>query len=107
MSLSIQSFHFTISNALPKGSSRIDYSPFVWLFFYTPSFVTLLAFLSEIHHIAYRFVFLFIDIHHYRVHPHKENILSEYLHNQELPPIKTSFPSSLKLFFATGNIEPP
>ena len=107
MSLSIHSFHFKVSNTLLLGSTKLDCSPFIWLFFHTPSYVMLLAFLSEIHHIVYHFACPFIDFHHYRINPHKENILSEYLHNHELPLDKTSFPSSLKLFFATGNIEPP
>ena len=35
------------------------------------------------------------------------NHLSSFLHNQLLPLDSTTFPTSLKLFFATGNIEPP
>ncbi len=33
--------------------------------------------------------------------------LSTLLHNIDLPLHQITFPSSLKLFFATGNIEPP
>ena len=107
MYLNIHCFHFTVSNSLPSRSKQLDCSLFKWLFFYTPSFVTTLSFLSEIHPTAYHLKCPFVDFHHYYLHPHKENILSEYLHNHDLPLDKTSFPSSLWLFFATGNIEPP
>jgi hypothetical protein len=33
--------------------------------------------------------------------------LSTFLHNTSLPLDKTTFPSALKLFFATGLVEPP
>ena len=35
------------------------------------------------------------------------NHLSTLLHNRVLPLDKTTFPARLKLFFATGKIEPP
>gem|GEM_PF-2320038 len=45
----------------------------------------------------------------YSVIPKNSNVnhLSTLLHNLSLPLDKTTFPSSLKLFFATGKIEPP
>jgi len=107
MYYSIHPFSFTVTNTPSFGSSQFDCKLFNWFLFYTPSFVTLLSLLSEIHYVSCRFVFPFINLHHYQLHPHKVNILSEYLHNHDLPLDKTSFPSSLRLFFATGNIEPP
>ena len=107
MYFNIHSFHFTDIITPALGKSQLDCSLFNWFLFYTPSFVITLTSLSEIHPKANHLVCPFIDFHHYSIHPHKVNVLSEYLHNQELPLDKTSFPSSLKLFFATGNIEPP
>jgi hypothetical protein len=107
MSFSINSFHFTNTNTFSSGSTRFDYRLFAWQLFYTPSYFMYLDFLSKAHYFAFHFVHSFIDFHHYRINPNKENILSAYIHNHEFPLDKTSFPASLRLFFAKGNIEPP
>jgi len=107
MSLSIHSFRFNSEQSLSFGSARLNYRLFGWLSFCIPTFITLSLFISRLSLTYFTFFIPFIKVHHYIINPHKVNILSEYLHNHELPIDKTSFPASLKLFFATGNIEPP
>jgi hypothetical protein len=45
--------------------------------------------------------------HHFAYKLANRSHLSTLLHNVDLPLHQITFPSSLKLFFATGNIEPP